>query len=46
MKYEIAESQNQKVNICIRVNPDIDAKTHYKISTGKSEDKLVFLIQE
>ena len=37
---EIAESQSQKVNICIRVNPDIDAKTHYKISTGKSEDKF------
>ena len=26
--------------ITIRVNPDVDAKTHAKISTGKKEDKL------
>ena len=26
--------------ICIRVNPDVDAKTHAKIATGKSENKF------
>ena len=26
--------------ITVRVNPDVDAKTHAKISTGKSEDKF------
>ena len=30
----------EKVHICVRVNPDIDPKTHFKISTGKSEDKF------
>ena len=28
--------------ITIRVNPDVDAKTHAKIATGKSENKLAF----
>ena len=32
--------QKKKVHICVRVNPDIDPKTHFKISTGKSEDKF------
>ena len=27
-------------HISIRVNPDVDAKTHHKISTGKAEDKF------
>jgi diaminopimelate decarboxylase len=26
--------------ISLRINPDIDAKTHHKISTGKKEDKF------
>ena len=29
-----------KAPIAIRVNPDVDAKTHAKISTGKSENKF------
>ena len=36
----IANQDRKKVNICIRVNPNVDPKTHYKISTGKSEDKF------
>ena len=28
------------MQIGIRVNPDIDAKTHKKISTGRKEDKF------
>ncbi len=37
---EIAKEEKTNVNICIRVNPDVDPKTHYKISTGRSEDKF------
>jgi diaminopimelate decarboxylase len=36
----IAVSKGRTVNISIRVNPDIDAKTHAKIATGKSENKF------
>lgn len=36
----IASSRGQTADIAIRVNPDIDAKTHAKISTGKSENKF------
>ena len=37
---KIAKEKKKKVNIGIRLNPDIDAKTLKKISTGKSEDKF------
>ncbi|QBF30426.1 diaminopimelate decarboxylase [Thalassococcus sp. S3] len=36
----VAESTGTSVPITIRVNPDVDAKTHAKISTGKSENKF------
>jgi len=36
----IAASKRQTASISVRVNPDIDAKTHHKISTGKAEDKF------
>jgi diaminopimelate decarboxylase len=36
----IAETLNQSVNIAIRVNPNIDAKTHAHISTGLSSNKF------
>src|SRR4029077_13509134 len=36
----IAAGKGRKAAISIRVNPDIDAKTHAKISTGKAEDKF------
>lgn len=36
----IAASKSLEAHISIRVNPDIDAKTHKKISTGKSENKF------
>ena len=36
----IAASKGQIASISVRVNPDIDAKTHHKISTGKAEDKF------
>lgn len=36
----IAKTLNQPVNIAIRVNPNIDAKTHAHISTGLSSNKF------
>jgi len=36
----IAASKERKVRISVRVNPDIDAKTHHKIATGKAENKF------
>ena len=37
---EVAHSLGVTANVAIRVNPDVDAKTHAKISTGKSENKF------
>ncbi|HTV31574.1 MAG TPA: diaminopimelate decarboxylase [Methylocella sp.] len=37
---EMARSRDQLARIAIRVNPDIDAKTHAKIATGKAENKF------
>lgn len=37
---EVAASKGVKARVAIRVNPDVDAKTHAKISTGKSENKF------
>jgi diaminopimelate decarboxylase len=37
---EIATSKGRSVDISVRVNPDIDARTHAKIATGKSENKF------
>jgi diaminopimelate decarboxylase len=37
---QIAASKGRAAHISIRVNPDVDAKTHHKISTGKAEDKF------
>ncbi|QFU15351.1 diaminopimelate decarboxylase [Microvirga thermotolerans] len=37
---EVAASKGRRAPISIRINPDVDAKTHRKISTGKSENKF------
>ncbi|HET9716100.1 MAG TPA: diaminopimelate decarboxylase [Pseudolabrys sp.] len=37
---EIAGSKGRVAPISVRVNPDIDAKTHHKIATGKAENKF------
>ncbi|MGE0054257.1 MAG: diaminopimelate decarboxylase [Hyphomicrobium sp.] len=37
---EVAHAMRKTARIAIRVNPDVDAKTHAKISTGKSENKF------
>jgi diaminopimelate decarboxylase len=36
----IAKAKGRTVSISVRVNPDIDAKTHAKIATGKAENKF------
>jgi diaminopimelate decarboxylase len=36
----IAESKSRVTSVSVRVNPDIDARTHAKISTGKAENKF------
>ena len=36
----IAASKGRTAPISVRVNPDIDAKTHHKIATGKAENKF------
>ena len=37
---KIAKKFNKKVSIGFRLNPNVDAKTHKKISTGKAENKF------
>ncbi|MCH8683819.1 diaminopimelate decarboxylase [Pedomonas mirosovicensis] len=37
---EVASGLGLTANIAFRVNPDVDAKTHAKISTGKAENKF------
>jgi diaminopimelate decarboxylase len=36
----IAADKGRTAPISVRVNPDIDAKTHHKIATGKAENKF------
>ena len=36
----VASSRGEVAPIAIRVNPDVDARTHAKIATGKSENKF------
>jgi len=36
----VAVSMGKTAPITVRVNPDVDAKTHEKIATGKSENKF------
>ncbi len=37
---DVAKRVGQRASVSIRVNPDVDARTHHKISTGKAEDKF------
>ncbi|HTP93841.1 MAG TPA: diaminopimelate decarboxylase [Xanthobacteraceae bacterium] len=36
----IASGKGRSIDISIRVNPDVDPKTHAKIATGKAENKF------
>ena len=37
---EVAQRVGQRASVSIRVNPDVDAKTHTKITTGKADNKF------
>lgn len=37
---EVASAKGKTARIAFRVNPDVDAGTHHKISTGKAENKF------
>jgi len=37
---QVARQRGQTARIAFRINPDVDAGTHAKISTGKSENKF------
>lgn len=37
---EVAAAMGRVAPVAIRVNPDVDARTHAKIATGKSENKF------
>jgi diaminopimelate decarboxylase len=37
---QIAASRGLRAPVALRVNPDVDARTHAKISTGKAENKF------
>ena len=37
---EVAGEFGRRPDVAIRINPDIDAETHHKISTGRQEDKF------
>ena len=37
---EVAASMEATARVAVRVNPDVDAKTHAKIATGKRENKF------
>ena len=43
---QIAKKLNKKVSVGFRINPNVDAKTHKKISTGKAENKFGISIKE
>lgn len=42
----VAESQNQVAAVSLRVNPDVDAKTHPYIATGLRENKFGIAIEK
>jgi diaminopimelate decarboxylase len=37
---EVAATKGVRAPVSVRVNPDVDAKTHRKIATGRSENKF------
>ncbi len=42
----IAAERGQVIDVAVRINPDVDARTHAKISTGKSANKFGVGIDE
>lgn len=46
MVQHLAETRNVVARASVRINPDVDALTHAKVSTGKSENKFGVDINE
>ena len=44
--HEVASEMGTKAPIALRINPDVDAQTHAKISTGKAENKFGVSLEE
>ncbi len=42
----VAHAMGQQASATLRINPDVDAQTHAKISTGKAENKFGVAIDE
>lgn len=42
----IAGEMGKKANVCLRINPEVDAHTHAKITTGLAENKFGIQMQE
>jgi diaminopimelate decarboxylase len=36
----VAEARGRRAPVALRINPDVDARTHAKIATGKAENKF------
>ena len=43
---QVARAMGRKAPVALRINPDVDARTHAKITTGKSENKFCIPIDE
>lgn len=43
---QVAQAQGVVAHVAVRINPDVDAHTHEKISTGKAENKFGVSITE
>ena len=43
---DVAHRQGVVARAAVRINPDVDARTHAKISTGKAENKFGVSIEE
>ncbi len=37
---DVSAAKGKKTSVAIRINPDVDAKTHHYITTGKKENKF------
>ncbi|AXS38747.1 diaminopimelate decarboxylase [Breoghania sp. L-A4] len=37
---EVASAKGREARVSVRINPDVDARTHAKIATGKAENKF------
>lgn len=46
MLSRIAQDMNEVAPICLRINPDVDAGTHHKITTGLAENKFGIAYQQ